>query len=438
IVKNNDIDWHELFSAGKDLDQFLPDGFIQKKGLYLSQSLYEVAEQVIRDFNLQAVKDELAYQHAFLDQLLNFNNLEGSDLNQFLQWWELSGRQMSIQMPDQIEAIRLFTIHKAKGLQAKVVLIPFCEWNLDHNTVFDNIIWCEDRSGNFPQLKFYPIKYTQALGQTWFQLDYAMERIKAMIDNLNLLYVALTRAEKQLIISAPLPKTDNKGNYEVKTVADLLYFLLKDQEGELSKYFHAPSETFELGNPLPDQVVKDKNPESKDIIPVQSTAWQRKISIRKSAISNPIENSQAPNFNKQRHGQLIHHILSHTAHLSDLDKILLELFYKGVINRQDQQELKQIITDFLNKEKVKTWFTANWQVKTEMPILDENGYTYRPDRVLVDQETVLVIDYKTGKESEEAKKQVRLYIDLLRKMGYQQVSGFLAYVMDGSVEEVSP
>lgn len=437
VLRNQAIDWHKLFAAGEEITYYLPDGFSQKKSLYLSQSIYEVAEQVIRDFNLQSLQEELAYQHAFLDQLLNFNNLEGSDLNQFLQWWEQSGRQMSIQMPDQIEAIRLFTIHKAKGLQAKVVLIPFCEWNLDHNTTFDNIIWCEDRSGNFPQLKFYPVKYTQSLSETWFQLDYAMERIKAMIDNLNLLYVAFTRAEKQLLISAPLPKIDKKGNYEIKSVADLLYFLVKDHEGDLSDHYHTASETFELGNPLPNQAGKEKNPESKEIIPVSSEPWQQKISIRKSGVGDLAVKKDKNTIDKKRYGQLVHHILSQTNRIKDLDKIILELYYKGIISRQDQAELKQIISDFLQIAEVKEWFSDQWQVITEMPILDKNGNIHRPDRVLVQQDKIWVIDYKTGKATNKDKTQVQQYITLLNKMGYLQVKGYLAYLLDRKIEEVS-
>ena len=437
IMKRENLDWHHLFATSDNIYQFLPEKFESKKPLYLSQSLYEVAEQVIRDFDLQMVQDELAYQHTFLDQLLNFNNLEGSDLNHFLIWWEQKGRKTSIQMPDQIEAIRLFTIHKAKGLQAKVVLIPFCEWSLDHNATFDNIIWCQDRSDNFPQLKFYPIKYTQSLSQTWFQLDYAVERIKAMIDNLNLLYVAFTRAEKQLLISAPQPKIDKKGNYDVKSIADLVYFLLKDHEGELKPYFHEPSETFEMGNPVPDLPSKSKNPESKEVIPVPSAPWQSKISIRKSAISNPARKQNDKLLDKKRYGQIIHHILSHTTHLKALDKIMLELYYKGIISRNDQEQIKLLITAFLQNEAVKKWFDdEKWQVKTEMPILDENGNTYRPDRVLLKENQVVVIDYKTGKANDKDLKQVKEYLQLLHNMGYKVVEGYIAYVLDGKIEEV--
>ena len=134
--------------------------------------------------------------------------------------------------------------------------------------------------------------------------------------------------------------------------------------------------------------------------------------------------------NKKRYGQLVHHILSQTSQLKDLDKLMLELYYKGIISRQDQKQLKQIITDFLQNEKVKEWFTDQWQVKTEMPILDEKGNTYRPDRVLVDKDIVLVVDYKTGKETEKRK-------NLLNSMGYNQVQGYLAYVLEGTIEEVS-
>ena len=223
ILHNDSINLNYLFRFEDQdmiLKSYLPNNLNYS---YSSVSFYELTEQIINDFSLHNVTSETAYIHSFLDQVLDFTYREGGNISLFLQWWEQTGRFLSIQMPEEVDAVKLFTIHKAKGLQAKVVIMPFCYWGLDHTSSFDNVIWCKDRSGIFSHLQFYPVKYTQALQDTWFRLDYYLENLKAVIDNLNLLYVAFTRAEDELYAFCPEPSFDKKGNYKIKYVSDLLY-----------------------------------------------------------------------------------------------------------------------------------------------------------------------------------------------------------------------
>jgi ATP-dependent exoDNAse (exonuclease V) beta subunit len=185
-----------------------------------SLPVYELSDHLIRQYNLYQNTGQAPFLQAFQDILLQYIRREASDIRSFLNWWEGEKNRKYMTMPDNQEAIRLITIHKSKGLEFDAVIIPFCDWQLCKS---GKTLWCQPAEEPFNDMKLLPLKFEQALRDTIFVKDYLREKMLSYIDNLNLLYVAFTRARKALFVSTPQQKKD--GFVDVK---DLMYKIFNE------------------------------------------------------------------------------------------------------------------------------------------------------------------------------------------------------------------
>ena len=182
-------------------------------------SLYELSEQLIRIFELNSDPGNLPFIQAFQDVVLEFVRNETSDINAFLEYWEKNGSSLTLNISETQDAIRIMTIHKSKGLQFKVVLIPFCHWSLTPETSGskDLFLWCSTEGTGFGSIKHVPVKYHPELLNSAFREEYLEEKFHAYMDNLNLLYVAFTRAEEELHVFSSTKRSPTAGSllYEI-------------------------------------------------------------------------------------------------------------------------------------------------------------------------------------------------------------------------------
>jgi ATP-dependent helicase/nuclease subunit A len=142
-----------------------------------------------------------------------------NDLSNFLLWWEEKGQSESVHVNDQVDAIRLLTIHKSKGLEFKAVLVPFFDWRLTDRS---NIIWCIPDVAPFSDAPLVPVAFGSALSKTIFANDYYHEYFNVLVDNINLAYVAFTRARSVLMINTPQKNNSNTiGYYFDQTIREM-------------------------------------------------------------------------------------------------------------------------------------------------------------------------------------------------------------------------
>jgi ATP-dependent helicase/nuclease subunit A len=398
--------------------------------------LYEMVETLIRMFELTLKKGEWAFIQGFLDQVLAFSQKERGEIERFLEWWHKSGKNCSIQMPEDVDAAKVLTIHKSKGLQFKVVILTFCNWELDHNPLFDNIIWCESEKPPFNMLKCLPVKYTGALSDTLFGREYFEEKIKTAIDNLNLLYVAVTRAREQLFISGCLPVENSKKEMPFKTVSDLLFQVMSryvDPEPssqyqflDLNQHWDPANAVFEAGTKIKKQASAAIQDNRSPLINFISTDWRKRISIKYS--SREYTDEPGTREEKIKFGKLVHRILAQTRIHSDLPKILKEFYYEGIIDSGELKTLQNKLKIVFENEQLRDWFSDRYKIKIEAPVLQPGGGVLRPDRVMIDGDKAVALDFKTGKSGYADHTQVREYMFLLREMGYEQIEGYLLYL----------
>ncbi len=149
--------------------------------------------------------------NSFQDIIINFISGKNPGIASFLEWWESEGHKKSISLPEQQDAIRVLTIHKSKGLEFGIVILPFISWNLDHKSFHSNILWVRPGTPPFNKLGIVPVSYRSTLSETIFSEDYYDEKYSAYVDNVNLLYVALTRAKNGIYGFAPAePGSENR------------------------------------------------------------------------------------------------------------------------------------------------------------------------------------------------------------------------------------
>lgn len=406
-------------------------------------SLYEMTEGLCRFFGDYFPVNEQAFIQAFLDLVIEFARKESTDLGKFFKWWEDSGARKTIATPDGQDAIRILTIHKAKGLGMKVIIVPFGEWDIDHRPTQSVILWCQPRVAPFNKLRLVPVRYSKNLANTRFATDYFNERLYACIDNLNTLYVALTRAKEELILFAPRPKKLNKsGEVEkIDTISSLLWAGLstpvdETREGEpldpLPFSFNPETGIFEWGDWW-------KPGEKKGGSETEEILFDKLISV------SPEERLQLRLYGqgfffddpRRKRGALMHEVLSRIRTADDISESVESYRREGVINREEAGDLKKELQQLLRKPEVYEWYHAPTRVLNEVEILSGNGKTRRPDRVMLSEGKAIVVDYKFGEIEEPGHlTQVRNYLRLIREMGYKEVKGYLWYVSLDRIVEV--
>lgn len=373
------------------------------------------------------IDQQLPFIHTFQDLVLNYSKNNGSDISGFLTWWKEFGITTPINLSEDQNAIRIITIHKSKGLEYDAVIIPFANWGLDQLSKF---IWCKNpnTSSKFSML---PIRYSSGLAKTAFKDNYWEEKTMALMDNLNLLYVAFTRAIKALYIFAPQPKKE--GTYN--TISDLIFNLF-GTSNSIPGNWNSKDSTYTGGTLQSNdktttiQAVKPQTVLNPILNP------DRNLKIRLSATEfYKDENDQlVPKINM---GSIYHKIMERITLVNDIESAVNSMLTEGFISKNEAQLLIEKLNKVLLFPEVINWYNNTYKVLNESAILIEKGELKRPDRVMISNEKVIVVDYKfTKQKSNSHKLQVKEYMNYIEKIEKKPTIGFVWYVFDSLPEKV--
>ena len=451
-------DINDLFVGenSTELKSFLPSGYIDKFESLSRLSLIDLVDEIYSLFSLDSLEGQSAYVCTFYDTLNEYLCDHPADIDDFIEEWEDTLSNNTIQS-DEVDGIRLITIHKSKGLEYDNVLIPFCDWELEKTNGIT--IWCSgnDKEKPYGELPLIPVDYSSKMLGTVFEDDYKEEHLQNTVDNMNLLYVAFTRAGKNLFITGKKYKERTSGKsershiiqYIIEELAKELPGAIIDDAGE-----NGPI-SFELGtlSICEERVEKGKATENPfELSPkthkLKIETFPHPVSFRQSNKSHDfikgedIDPSDAKRYIKV--GNVLHQLFSTILTEADIEPRLKELEQAGIIYNDDitSRELQDKISCALSNEKVKNWFSPRWKLFNECTILDydkETGdvYEHRPDRVMTDGKEMIVVDFKFGKPRDEYHEQVQRYMRLLMRMGYKQVSGYIWYVLRNEIVPTS-
>ncbi len=375
----------------------------------LEISIYHQAESALRELYPEGVTDPAAV-NAFLDCVNEYTASEGNSMRGFLQWWDNQGVEKHISVPQGADSINVITVHKSKGLEFPAVILPYFEGSLGMGG--DGYLWCKSPSDKYGVLPYYPINIREALENTLFADEYCREVAYSQVDTVNVSYVALTRAERELIVLSRL-RTSKRGS-----VIELLHSFVKDQvvdgvyeSGQWTAY-------------IPEEKEEMKGGDAMGSVPSVAIGDRLKLSLRGEEFLSADS--------ARRRGIVLHDILSNVNIASDLDEAITSAVDSGVISKSEQTAVEKLLRERLSSVEDRHWFDGTFRLINETPILTPEGENYRPDRIMISATgEAIVVDYKFGqKHSSEYVWQVKNYMSLLSRMGYAKVSGFIWYQDD--------
>ena len=444
------------------LNSQLPPEYVANRELLLGLPIVDLVDKLFMLFGLDQLEGQSSYICTLYDTLNDFLKDHTADIDDFINEWENSLSSKTIQS-DEIEGIRIMTIHKSKGLEFDNVIIPFCSWEMEKK----GTLWCETKNKPAPynKLPLLPIDFSRdKLIGTVFEDDYKEEHFQNIVDNLNLLYVAFTRASKNLFVFGlrqgkttldNIAKGTPPGNRSYAIELALRQVSEQLQGSSLSFPDDIGSEIhFEYGTLAPETHEKehvvadnpflikpDKHIVSIATYPQAATFKQSNKSIE-FVKGEDVDPSDRTRYIKI--GNVLHQLFSTIYTTADIPTRLNELEQQGIIYNDEitSAQLRTRIEDVITNPQVQEWFSKRWQLYNECTILEYNKDTnemeeHRPDRVMTDGKEFVVVDFKFGKEREEYKKQVQQYMEILIRMGHKKVSGYLWYVVKNNVVEVN-
>ena len=439
--------WHYYHFQNKQeglfpIAKILPTCFIKEQKILHQLPLYECIERLVTIFNCHSIADIVHLQN-FQDLVLSFMHQKQGGIPAFLTWWQEAGKTTPLPAAQQVGAIRIMTIHQSKGLQFKVVILPFCDWDFDHNPKKSPILWRDTTQKPFTSFPPLPIQYSKKLIDTHYAHDYYEEQQQVYLDNLNLLYVAFTRPEEGLYL---LTKKDEGEDKKLSTVSTLLYQLFTASQPNVehinytgtdrllwSNFWDKTNETLTIGSPrgLQAATTVPVVHSSRQFTSYITEEWHPIFPLKLDTLAHlPKDTYRSMRIN---YGQLMHQLLAHIHYTDDLDDALALLQARQGLAEEEVQQLTEQVASLWHNEVVKNWFNKVWEVKREAPIMLPTGKIICPDRVMLQEKKTVIVDFKTGISQKKYVQQVETYVQALKAMGYNNVQGYLLYTQNGKL-----
>lgn len=382
-----------------------------------SLPLYQMAIELEKEFKIGIAQS--AYFKTFLDLIDEFESKGGKQLDGFLEWWDEI--KPAISTPDNPDAVKLLTIHTAKGLQFPVVIFPFVDWKKQLTKKYQ---WIDSPQVIADKLPKVLLKLSKSnLENTPREKAYQIEENKSNLDDINLLYVATTRPVERLYFFTSDEKSDsyisgvvNKA-LQSMNIGDNHVFKL----GSRSKRVHEKSERF-----LTDIALENIDTiERKDVVKVAFEHLKYQGKNRKKALD---------------YGKIMHRILEEIETKDEVETAIENAMHKGIISEKESILISTKLSKLLTLEPVKKWFGPLGQKIKERDLVNNNGDVLRPDRIVITDDQVAVIDFKTGEEYKTKikshKEQVSGYVQALENMNCHNVSGYLLYIDRAEIIQV--
>lgn len=392
----------------------------------------EAFENIVMHYGLDECKGDLSYIQALHQQILSFSSGNVADIPQFVRWWEESGCNESLVMPGGTSAITIITVHKSKGLEYKAVLIPYTDWPYSGD---GDTLWLRSEVAGGESA--YPVTLSSASADTEFAPTYYNEVVMQAIDALNILYVAVTRAECEQHVMLPA-KPRGIG----KTIMAAVGALQSSSEIKADEYTYNVLEdgTLAIDYGAPTEAPQHDDTHSAtlhlDEYPTAPVTAKIKLKIPTARYG---EGGNRLSLSPRDMGVLMHRVFQNARSEEEVMAGIRRLEVDAIVSREESVRLSESVERAFADEMVADWFSAKWKlVRNESDILlPRSADVRRPDRVMIGDSRAVVVDYKFGRIKDlDHNKQIKRYMELLDQMGDYSVEGYLWYVTLGEIVAV--
>jgi len=386
--------------------------FLVEKGLgsilevRQQEGLFSTVERMIRNCGFSVSAN--AYLEFFMEHVYQFS-LRNNDTSAFLQWWSEKGDSAEVRVSQSLDAIQIMTIHKSKGLQFPVVILPFLDQHPGNHV---EIMWTELENEAEP-LEVAALKYSSAgFENTRLQEFMKAETARKKLDELNSFYVACTRPEDRLYLI-----TSGKHN-----PGKILLEALSNQ-GHSSK---AEEWSLSFGSDLPKTPKEEEK--SKNIM-AEKVGEVRDFSSLSLSYEAPDYWDVDRPIGKRDKGTIYHEVLAGMRNVEDLKSSLSIVSQVYELSEREELDYFNYIAYFVNIQDVKPWFDDSNQVLIEKAYLTATGQILRPDRIIIEENRILLIDFKTGAHHPKYNHQLKLYAQVLQEVYNKPVIAFLGFIV---------
>lgn len=440
--------------------------WLKNRDNLINKPLFDLVAFIIKNLKLDQDPNELGFITSFLDNVQEFGNNDGiGDINSFLTYWEEELMNKRIAISEQVEGIRVLTIHKAKGLEYPVVILPYANWELYETKGTRTTLWLENKLSDTPNICFSNLS---SLKNSLYDVEYSNEVLQQYVDNLNLLYVALTRPKYAISIIGHIKSAKEEPNiFPIDNVTKFIYSALQSnkllKEGLVPQNQKSQNDILDAQRTnvyyhiLPTLMSDDKssNKNSSALEDNQKEPLYTKENPKQIPISSGFngaklrysQTKQAEDYIKamleaktqtltpRMKGIILHNLLSNIILINDVQKALEISMTKGEISQENREFFENIINDMLLLKEAKDWFSDKYEVFNELDIVlkaDGNITTKRPDRLMIDKANgVIIVDYKFASSKTNLNlysNQISDYKYLISNMGYTNIKSYLWFV----------
>jgi ATP-dependent exoDNAse (exonuclease V) beta subunit len=419
---------NEIFKGDQ---QYLtePGEILTDLNQFKGYSLFDLVEELMLQLKLTESCD--LYLQQFLDICLT-RSKKGDTLNAFLDWWDEEktneqSKEMAINLPGNENAIEVKTIHKAKGLQKAIVILPLAEFDFAPRA--NNTVWTKPTPKDYIEWGSLPISYSSYLLNTSFDSTYYNTYFSSSIEALNILYVAFTRAIERLYVFSLI------GSEKSKKSGKLIKDVLTSSMFKHNSLFDPQNEEFKLGVVEKLTIDIESKEDKKKLQPFYSTQLSEKISIdqKQSKLFLAYESEKSE---KIKEGLALHLAMAYIENEATVTEVLKHMEKTGIIDTVMTKKVALKIAALFQKiPQFKDWFSGKYEVLNERSIF-ANGNTFIPDRVMISDKKVIVVDYKREQKDSKHQKQVKNYGALLQQLGYHSIELYLVYTDEPTIVEV--
>ena len=452
-------------------EDILPEKFLSRTEDLKAYPLYELCEELYRILNISKIKDEDSYILSFYDELQAYMQNAPGDIASFLEYWESAMKVKAIPAC-KVNGISIITIHKSKGLQYHTVLMPYCNFSFEKFKASE-LLWCETDIEPYNRMEVLPIQAGAKMRNSLFSNEIERETIQKNIEELNALYVAFTRAEKNLLVWCKVEGEMSAGNIICQTLELIQGGPLREKEDtdetwaekqKAWKYMVKEDgdgvACYTQGKPVYEIREKEESkgnrlsPEVTNMN-IKMCSYDRKHDFKQSTegmlfieeLDSEVDHEQlrtADGLTYAQQGSLLHEIFSHIEKADQLKEVVQQYVDSGVLtNGKQVDRISKLISRALGHRDAKHWFDGTYAIHNECEIAYLNPENHkaevlRPDRVMMNEEEIIVVDFKFGKpKPEEYSQQVKGYMNLLQEMYPEHsLSGYIWYIYRNQIVKV--